>query len=94
MLRASRITKLPDNMINNFADEGITCENSEHPCRELPEYRCELGPLDPRKQSGNGGAPKLSVNLCPIHTKEFAKANHLELPATRTVSFWNLFRKS
>jgi hypothetical protein len=80
-------------MINNFADEGTTCENPEHPCRELPEYRCELGPLDPGKESGNNGVRR-SINLCPTHAKKFAEANHLELPVTHRASFWNLFRKS
>jgi hypothetical protein len=89
----SGIAKLPENTINNFADEGITCENPEDPCRELPEYRCELGPLDPRNESGNDGV-KRSLNLCPTHAKKFAEANHLELPVKHRAPFWKLFRKS
>jgi hypothetical protein len=90
MLRNHRITKLPENMINNFADEGTTCEDPEHSCRELPEYRCELGPLDARKDTGNNGV-KRSVNLCPAHATKFAEANLLELPRKQQVSFWKRF---
>jgi hypothetical protein len=91
MLFSPRITQLSDNTVNNLADEGTTCENAGQSCRELPEYRCELGPLDPGKESGNDDV-KRSVNLCPTHAKKFAEANQLELPVTRR-AFWDLFRR-
>jgi hypothetical protein len=90
MASHSRITKLPENMINNFADEGTTCESAGNPCRELPEYRCEFEPLDPRKEPVNDGV-KRSVNLCTTHAKKFAEANLLELPGKQRASFWKRF---